>query len=107
MDSNILVGVVVQLILACAPLNSQAAALDRDLDPEQLWNIGWELSKDYHHHRDPLQVKHNKQALFRDRGGILRIHQPSDLLQELLSSSDTSNESNQITEEMATDSVGR
>jgi hypothetical protein len=72
-----------------------------------LWNIGWELSQNSIYHRDPLQAKDNRLALFRDRGGILRIHQRSDLLQELLSSSDTSNESNQIAEEIATVSVGR
>jgi hypothetical protein len=44
MNSKIVIVIMAQLILACAPLNSQAAAPDRDIDSEQLFNIGWEPS---------------------------------------------------------------
>jgi hypothetical protein len=40
MKSYIVLIVVVQFILACTPLNSQAYALDRDQDPEQPKKIG-------------------------------------------------------------------
>lgn len=88
MKSNmvIVVAVVVQIIMsACLPVNSQAAVLDRSQDPEQLWNIGWELSQGCLKHRDALRVKDNRQAhVLRNRGRIFAKLQQPDLLQELL-----------------------
>ncbi len=99
MKSNRVIVVSVLFILACPPLNRQAAALDRDQDPEQLWNIGWELSQDGLNHRDTLRVKRNRQAPLRDRGSIPIKLQQSALLQELLTPGVIRHESNHMTEE--------
>jgi hypothetical protein len=98
MNSKMVIVIVVQFILACEPLNRQAAAQDRDQDPEQLWNIGWELSQDCLNHRDSLRVKDKRQH--RHRGRLLSIHRQSDLLRELLRPGDIRYEPDQVTEDM-------
>jgi len=84
MNSSIVIVVVVQFIFACTPLNGQAAAPDPDKDPDQLWNIGWELSQDCLKHRETLRVRDNRQARYRGRGRMVSMLQQSALLQELL-----------------------
>lgn len=99
MNSNMVIVIVVQFIFACAPLNRQASALDRDKDPEQLWNIGWELSQECLTHRDTIRVKGNRQTLLRREGRIRSMPPQSDLLQELLTPMEISYVSIQTTEE--------
>jgi len=98
MNSRMVIVVVVQFILACTPMNRQAAAQDRDQDPEQLWSIGWELSQDCLYHRDSLRVKDKRQH--RHRGRLLSMHRQNDLLRELLRPGDIRYESDQMTEDM-------
>jgi len=100
MNSKTVIVVVMQLMLACAPLNSQAAALDRDMDPEELRNINLELTQDYLNHRDMFRVKNNRQALLRERGRIFTKSQQSDLIRELLTPGDIHHGSKQIIEEV-------
>ena len=73
MNSKIVIAVAVQFMLACAPLVGQAAALDRDKDPDLQWNIDMdrELFQDCLKQRDSLRVKGNRMALPQDR---IRIH---------------------------------
>jgi hypothetical protein len=90
MNSKTVVVVAVQLMLACAPLTREAAALDRDNDPDQLWNIGWELSQDCLRHRETLRVKDNRQGRMRERSRMPTKSRQSDLLGELLPPRDRS-----------------
>jgi hypothetical protein len=73
-------------MLACAPMFSQAAALDRDKDPDQLWilDIDRVLFQDCLKQRDSLRVKGIRMALSRDRVRIHAKFQRDDLLHELL-----------------------
>jgi hypothetical protein len=84
MNSKIVIVVLVQFMLACATLDGQAAALDQDKDPNQLWNINRELFQDCLNQRDSLRVKGNRVALPRDRERIHAKLQQGDLLRELL-----------------------
>jgi hypothetical protein len=84
----IVIVLAVQLLLACPPMTRPTAALERDQDPEQLWNIGWELSQDCFIHKDPLRVKIRRHASLRGSGHIRDVLPPTDLLRELLPSSD-------------------
>jgi hypothetical protein len=84
MKYNVVILIMFQVILAGAPMNSQANAFDRAQNPEQLWDIGWELSRDSFKHRDTLHMQDTKQARFRNRGRTCALPQQSDLLQELL-----------------------
>jgi len=78
----------VQFLLACPPLNRPAAALERDQDPEQLWNIGGELSRDCRVHNPALRVKDRRHTRVRvKRQNLASLHQ-EDLLQELLPARD-------------------
>jgi len=81
--------VAVQILLACSPLNRPAAALEQDQDPEQLWNIGWELSQDCCARVEPSRVKDNRRARLRDSGHTHGKLPPVDLLRELLPSQET------------------
>ena len=84
MNSKIVIVVAVQFMLACAPLVGQAAALDRDKEQDQLWNmdIDRELFQDCLKQRDSLRVKGNRVALPRDRERIHAKLQQGDLLRE-------------------------
>ena len=86
MNSKIVIAVAVQFMLACAPLVGQAAALERDKNPDQLWNIDIdrELFQDCLKQRDSLRVKGNRMALPQDRVRINAKLQQGDLLHELL-----------------------
>jgi hypothetical protein len=101
MNSKIAIVVLVQLML-CIPLIRPAVALDRDQDPEQLWNINWELTQGSLNHRDPLRVKDNRQALLRDQGRLLSQLRQNDLLQELLTPGVIRHESNQMPADVRT-----
>ena len=59
MNSKIVNVVAVQFMPACAPMFSQAAALDRDKDPDQLWIIDIDrvLFQDCLKQRDSLRVR--------------------------------------------------
>jgi hypothetical protein len=84
MNSNIVMVALVQFMLACTPMVGQAGALDRENDPEQLWNIDRELFRDCLKQRDLLRVKHHRMVL---PGAHVRMHakfHQGDLLQELL-----------------------
>lgn len=84
MNSNIVIIVLVQLMMVCTPLTGQAAALDRDTDQEQLWNIDRELFQDCLRQRDSLRMKHHRMVLPRARVRMHAMFQQGDLLQELL-----------------------
>jgi hypothetical protein len=84
MKNNVVILIMFQVILAGAPLNSQAIASDRAQDPEHLWDIGWELSRDSFNHCDTLHMQDTKKARLRNRGRTCALPQQSDLLQELL-----------------------
>src|ERR1039457_3348459 len=84
MTSNIIIAVMVQFILAIAPMDRSAAASDSDQDPDQLWSIGWDLSQDNIKQGDELRVKADRHGLIRERARILAAHQQSGLLQELM-----------------------
>jgi len=81
----VVIVLTVQTLLACSPLNRSAAALEQDQDPEQLWNIGWELSQDCCARVEPSRVKDNRRARLRDSDKL----PPVDLLRELLPSQET------------------
>lgn len=81
MSINRVIVVLLQFILACAPLAGQATALD---DPEQLVNINKELFQDCLKLRDPLRMKNHRVAKPSDRVPVLARLQQDDLLQELL-----------------------
>jgi hypothetical protein len=85
----IVIVVAVQILLACSLLNRPAAALEQDQDPEQLWNIGWELSQDCCTRKEPFEVKDNRRVRLRDSGHTHGRLPPVDLLQELMPSQDT------------------
>jgi hypothetical protein len=97
MKNNVVILIMFQVILAGAPLNSQATAFDHAQDPEQLWDIGWELSRDSFNHRGTLHRQDTKQARLRSRGRTCALPQQSDLLQELLTPAVILHESNQMT----------
>lgn len=99
MNSKLLIVAVVLSLLVCFPLNRPAAALDRDKDPEQLWNIGEELSQVYINHPDKSRVRDSRNARLRDRERVYAILQQNNLLQELLSTSETYYDSTRITDE--------
>lgn len=84
MSINKVIVILLQFVLACAPLAGQAAALDYDNDPDQLGNIDRELFQDCLKQRDSLRVKSPGVLLPRDRVRLLARLQPDDLLQELL-----------------------
>jgi hypothetical protein len=100
MNSKLVIVLVVQFMLGCAPLNRQAAALERDQESVQQCNINQELSQDCLNPRDASRVKDNRLALLLHRGRIRSMPLQSDLLQELLTSEDIRHESNQMTEEI-------
>jgi hypothetical protein len=84
MNSNIAIIALLHIMLVCTPMVGQAAALDQDEDPDQLWDISRELFQDCLKQRESLQVKNHRIVLPRDQ---VRIHaklQQGDLLQELL-----------------------
>jgi len=85
----IVIVLAVQILLACSPLNRPAAALDRDQDPEQLWNIGWELSQDCCTRKEPLRLKDSRRVRLRESGHTHGKLPAVDLLQELLSTRET------------------
>jgi len=84
MNSTLVIIVLLQVMLVCTPLVGQAAALDQDEDPDQLWDINRELFQECLKQRDSLRVKSHRIVLPRGR---VRIHAKllqGDLLQELL-----------------------
>ena len=84
MSNTKVIVILLQFILACAPLAGQAAALDQDNDLDKLGNIDRELVQDCLKQRDSLRVKSPGVLLPRDRVRLLARLQPDDLLQELL-----------------------
>lgn len=84
MGINIVIVVLLQFILACAPMAGQATALDHDNDPEQLGNINSELFQEFLKQRDLVRVKNHRVVLPRERAMINARLQQDDLLQELL-----------------------
>lgn len=89
MNCKKVIAVVVLFLLFSIALNRPAAAQDRDQDPEQLWNIGWELSRDSFQHPVKVRVHHNRKAPIRALGHTLVKHPQSDLLQELMHVTDS------------------
>jgi hypothetical protein len=76
--------VLMQFMLVGTPLNSFAASPDRGQDPEQLFNIGWELAHDCRNHREaPRPMVRQHVALRHKRHTHTSIPQ-GNLLQELL-----------------------
>lgn len=70
-------------MIVSIPLDRPAAAFERGHDPDQLWNIGWELSQRCRHNQEPVRMKHTRKTVLRERERILaKLHQ-SDLLEEL------------------------
>ena len=100
MTSNIIIAVMVQFILAIAPMDRSAAASDSDQDPDQLWSIGWDLSQDSIKQGDELRVKADRHGLIRERARILAAHQQSGLLQELMPPSEHQRISSQVSNEV-------
>ena len=90
MNSKLVIVLVVQFMLADAPLNRQAAALERDQVPVQQCILNPKPSPDCLNHRDTSRVKHGRQALLRHQGRIRSMPPQSDLLQELLPPRDRS-----------------
>jgi len=84
MKSNMVIVVLVQLMLVCTLLDGQAAAMDYDNDPDQLWKIDRELFQDCLKQRDPLHVKHHRIVRPPERVRIYANLQQDDLLRELL-----------------------
>ena len=80
---------VVLILAFCAALSRPAAALDRVQDPEQLENIGRELSQDSYHHPVNVRVKDTRKTHFRAPGRTFTKHPQSELLQELLHATDS------------------
>jgi hypothetical protein len=99
MKNNVVILIMFQVILAGVPMNSQANAFDRAQNPEQLWDIGWELSRDSFNHCDTLHRQGTKKARIRNRGRTCALPQQSDLLQELLTPDVIRYESNQMVAE--------
>lgn len=84
MKHTIILVVFVQLLAVIAVAHSQAATPIRDQDPDQLWNIGWELSQDKMHRRTAVRAKGTRHAQVLHRKMACAISPQSDLLQELL-----------------------
>lgn len=98
MNSTLVIIALLQFMLVCTPLAGQAAALDQDEDPDQLWDISSELFQDCLKQRESLQVKSHRMALSQDRIRVCAKLQQGDLLQELLTSEVISHGSIQKTE---------
>jgi hypothetical protein len=77
-----------QLVFAISLLGNQAAALDHDQDPEQLWDIGWELSQDCFTYKDAVRVKGSRHSHLPGSGLTVGKLPQGDLLQDLLTSSE-------------------
>jgi hypothetical protein len=100
MHSKLVIVVMVHFMLVCAPLNRQAATLERDQDTVMQCSLNLKLSQDCLNHQDTSRLNDNRQALLRHQGSIRSMPSQIDLLQELFPPSDMSYESKQITEEI-------
>jgi hypothetical protein len=100
MNSKLVIVLVVQFILGCAPLGRQAAALERDQDSVQQCSLCRKPSEECPDHRDTSRVKDNQQALLRHQERIQSIPSQGDLLQDLLPPGEIMSESNSMTEEI-------
>jgi hypothetical protein len=101
MNSNRVLVITMLCMLSCLPPARQAAALDRDMDPEQLRDISCELHQDCLNHRDTSGVKDKRPKQLQDRGRVLSKLQQGELLQELLPSGVSGQDSSQLAEEVA------
>lgn len=84
MSINKVIVILLLIMLACAPLAGQAAALDHDNDPDQLGNIEREMCRDCLNQRDPLLVQSYREVSPRNRVRVIVSLHQDDLLQELL-----------------------
>ena len=93
MNSKSVIVMLVFLASVCTPLNRQAAALDREPDPEYLEEIGRELSAYSFSYKKTIRGKGNREAMIRDREqvGTRPNRLESDLLWELLVAEDIQN----------------
>ncbi|MHB8058614.1 MAG: hypothetical protein ACYDHC_12055 [Desulfuromonadaceae bacterium] len=89
MNSKIVIIALLQLTLVCTPLVWQAAALDKDEDPDQLWDISRELFYDCLKQRSSLQVQNPRIMPSHDLMLNSAALQQADLLRELLASETT------------------
>jgi hypothetical protein len=98
MNSKIVIVLVVQFTLVCAPPSRQAAALERDQDSVQQCSLNRKPSEECLNHQDISRVKENRQVLLRHQGRIRSMPSQSDLLQDLLTGEVIRHESIQLTE---------
>lgn len=90
MNSKSVIVMLLFLASVCTPLNRQAAALDREPDPEYLEEVGRELSAYSFNYKKTIRGKGNREAMIRGRGQVVTRpnNQQSDLLRELLVAED-------------------
>jgi hypothetical protein len=100
MNRKLVIVLVVQFMLGCAPLSWQAAALERDQDSVQQCSLSRKPSEECPDHRDTSRVKDNRHALLRHQGRIQSIPSQGDLLQELLPPGEIRYGSDHMTEEI-------
>ena len=90
MNGKSVIVMLVFLASVCTPLSRQAAALDRETDPEYLEEIGRELSAYSFNYKKTIRGNGSREAMIRDRGNVSTRpnKQESDLLRELLVAED-------------------
>jgi hypothetical protein len=100
MNNKLVIVLVVQFMLVCAPLSWQAAALERDQDSVQQCSLSRKPSEECPDLRDTSRVKDNRQALLRHQKRVRIMPSQSDLLQQLLPPGEIKYGSNRLTEEI-------